>query len=77
MDDKVYYCDICAMQHRLPLRAGELIGGYCRLCGVASVYVGYITVKDVVNRGIHLHEDCALYARDKEHISKKLTKGQI
>jgi protein gp37 len=50
MDDKIYYCSDCAIRielcKKLPLRTGELAGGYCRLCGIASPYVGYITQKE-------------------------------
>ena len=56
MDDKIYYCSSCAMRSefkgKLPLRMGDLVGGYCRLCGIASPLVGYITVAEADSLGI-------------------------
>jgi len=37
---------------KLPLRMGDLVGGYCRLCGIASPLVGYITVAEADSLGI-------------------------
>lgn len=54
MSRDIYYCDLCAMQHRLPLRIGEKVAGYCCLCGAASAYVGYISEPEANNRGIHV-----------------------
>ena len=56
MDDKIYYCSNCAMRSefngKLPLRMGDLVGGYCRLCGIASPLVGYITIAEADSLGI-------------------------
>jgi hypothetical protein len=43
MENKIYYCDCCAIKYKLPIRTGELYAGFCRLCGNASTYIGYIT----------------------------------
>lgn len=53
-NDLIYYCDICAMAHSLPLRVGEFAAGFCRLCGEGGVYVGYITADEAQERGIVL-----------------------
>jgi len=57
MAEKIYYCDICAMKNfkgNLPLRIGEVMAGYCRLCGVASPLVGYITADEAAELGIKI-----------------------
>ena len=58
MDDKIYYCGVCAtrteFEGKLPLRMGELVCGYCRLCGVASPLVGYITTDEAAGLGIRV-----------------------
>ena len=56
MDDKIYYCSNCAMRSefkgKLPLRRGDIVGGYCRLCGIASPLVGYLAIDEANNLGI-------------------------
>lgn len=54
MGTMIYYCCLCAMMYRLPLCAGELAAGYCRLCGVASPYVGCISEGEAVRGGIRI-----------------------
>ena len=51
---KIHYCDLCAMKDRLPLRLGRggLVGGYCRLCGVASTFVGCASEAKLKEKGV-------------------------
>ena len=55
---RIPYCDICAMEHNLPLcpmpNGNDPVAGYCRLCGVASPYVGWITLEEAKGCGIEI-----------------------
>lgn len=58
MDEKIHYCGICAMRSefkgKLPMRIGDFVAGYCRLCGIASPLVGYITAAEAEERGVQV-----------------------
>ena len=76
MKDKIYYCDICAMQNKLPVRflePDDLIAGYCRLCGIASVYVGYITKEEEIRLNINVPTIEELYLWVESQVNQKYT----
>ena len=58
---KVYYCDICAMKHRLPLGnpiyGDHPIAGYCHICGYSGMFIGRLDRDDELLKDIKLTVD--------------------
>ena len=56
--NKIYYCGLCAIGNRLPLRIMEdSMAGYCYICGYAEPYVGCLPRDDDGLKNIKLAVD--------------------